>query len=82
MSITVAGAEPEFVMMCDAKPGLRLRADGGFTCIEQGALLTVETDSDGIKFVPCSHGRHYLDGQLAEDGRLVGLFSAESEEHG
>jgi hypothetical protein len=56
----------------EVKPGDRLVADGGFTCISDGEVLVVETDDLGL-FVPCRAGRHYLDGQEDVDGRLIGF---------
>lgn len=63
----------KFVSVHEVKKGAVLVADGGFTCIRSGAVLTVEEDEDGL-FVPCSHGGHYLDGQISDDGKTyVGL---------
>lgn len=70
------------------KAGDRLIADGGFPCIADGAVVTVEEDADGL-FVRCSgpdddhdpNGRHhhYLVGQYGEDGFLVGMRRAPEE---
>jgi hypothetical protein len=49
-----------------------LEADGGFTCIPLGATLVVSSDEGGF-FVPCQCGKHYLEGQMAEDGELIGF---------
>ena len=55
------------------KPGDFLIADGGFDCIKEGAKLLVH-ERDGMLYVECTHGRHYLDGQLDYDmDSLVGL---------
>lgn len=54
-------------------PGNQLRADGGFTCIAHGAVVTVCRDERGDLYIPCSAGQHALDGQVGPGGRLVGL---------
>ena len=61
-----------YVKLCDCKPGTKLQADGGFTCIAEDTILTVNQASDGL-WVPCEEGRHYLAGQV-EDGYLIGLY--------
>ena len=48
----------------DVKEGDVLIADGGFTCIEDGAKLTVFKHSDNGLYVLCEEGEHYLDGQI------------------
>lgn len=59
-----------------AKIGTRLRADGGFSCLKEGAIRTIQYDMEG-KYVSCSAGKHYLDGQLSEDGSsYVGFYLA------
>ena len=60
--------------LSEVKPGDVLIADGGFTCIKQGARLVVADDLS----VSCSHGKHFLDGQIDfDDGdTLVGLTLA------
>lgn len=56
-------------------PGTVLIADGGFTCMRPGAKI-VRRGPHGL-YVRCGCGRHYLDGQLDDDGRLIGLRVAE-----
>lgn len=75
-----------YAKIADVKPGTCLRADGGFTCIAEGAILTVEADENGNLFVPChgpdakrshlrriSHERHYLECQH-EGAVLIGFY--------
>lgn len=71
------------------KIGDTVRADGGFTCIENHTRLTVmsdpgfmtghaeQPDADSFErlYVPCGDGQHFLSGQLGVDGELVGLYS-------
>lgn len=47
--------------------GTRLRADTGFTCLDDMALVIVCADHDGDLYVPCRDGAHYLEGQLDDD---------------
>jgi hypothetical protein len=62
-----------FAKESEVRKSTVLVADGGFTCIVRGAVLIVEEDEDGL-WVSCSEGRHYLDGQLTENGEYVGLM--------
>lgn len=55
----------------DLAPGDIVVADGGFTCIRAGEHQVREMD--GLLFVPCDDGKHFLDGQEDDDGYLVGL---------
>lgn len=66
----------QFPRLDEIKAGDRLKADGGFTCLRHGEVVTVTADDDGRNYVPCSDGRHYLDGQQGDDGECVGLYRA------
>lgn len=46
--------------------------DGGFTCHKAGEATVHSDDAGRLHFI-CNEGRHYLDGQLDEDGNLVGI---------
>jgi hypothetical protein len=62
------------VKLRDVRPGDKLIADHGFTCIRTGALVDVAADDKGALYVPCKRGRHYLDGQVdGPEGNLLGL---------
>ena len=77
--------------LTDIKPGDRLVADGGFTCLDEGEICTVvaATAGDaaaqpnvifvGELYVLCRSGRHYLDGQENEAGEIVGFVPAKTE---
>jgi hypothetical protein len=52
--------------------GDTLIADSGFTCLHNNQRVIVKQNERG-EYVDCSHGRHYLDGQVNENGILVGL---------
>lgn len=83
----------DFPKLDDLKPGDKLVADGGFTCLKAGEVVTVEKDGDGLFVRCCAHDdgdyghpvndsrneQHYLDGQEGEGGECVGLFRAEVE---
>lgn len=70
------------VKLSKIKPGDKLIADGGFTCMKENDVKTVFKASDdpvyGGLFICCSHDRHYLSGQLDSEGFLVGLYEANS----
>lgn len=68
-----------FALLADVKAGDVLIADGGFTCLNDGDHCTVMKDDKDELFVCCAAGKHYLDGQLDDDGRLVGLWPAADE---
>jgi len=58
--------------LADIKTGDRVVVDAGFTCMRPG-VHAVERDDGGL-FIPCDHGKHYLDGQEDEPGAdLVGV---------
>ncbi len=57
------------------KSGDKVKADGGFPCIKKDAVLEVSADETGELFIPCTSGRHYVEGQLDDDGNsLIGLY--------
>ena len=69
----------EYAHVVEVSAGRILVADDGFTCIKTGALLVVESDDAGHLFVPCSHGRHYINAQLDRDGYYIGLYHTSME---
>jgi hypothetical protein len=61
----------------DVKPGDVLIADGGFTCLTENGRCKVREDEHGL-YVICDEGKHYLDGQLDDDGTgIIGFAKAE-----
>lgn len=60
-----------YIKTADATPGVKVRTDGGFTCIGPGAVRVIQEDALG-RFFRCREGHHYLDGQV-EDDHLIGL---------
>lgn len=60
------------------KPGTRLIADAGFTCLLHGEVCEVREDGDRGLYVGCIQGRHYLDGgQLDDADRYIGFSVVE-----
>jgi len=61
------------------KSGEILIADDGFFCINNNQLCTVQEENNRL-FVKCSHGKHFLDGQVDDPrtGEIIGfeLFSS------
>lgn len=66
----------EWAKLSELVPGRKLIADGGFTCIKDGAVLEVMRDQSGELYVPCSEGHHNLEGQFSEidHNHLVGFW--------
>ncbi len=59
------------VRLEDLMPNDTIVLDSGFTCCGAG-YKTVMSDDHGLYF-ECDAGKHYLDGQIGEDGFLVGV---------
>lgn len=72
------------------KAGDKLRCDGGFTCLAEGDVREVKASDEMLEhcteeykadpfaklYIECSDGTHRLDGQVGDDGELVGLYPA------
>lgn len=57
----------------EVKEGSLIRVDRAFTCVKPYTVHQVSRADDGLYF-PCKEGRHYLSGQLSDDGmHYVGL---------
>lgn len=71
----------EWAKLSDLKPGDKLIADGGFTCIPDGTIVEVAVDARNESYVPCKCGMHNLHGQVSEDDddHLVGLWPVPTE---
>lgn len=66
--------EREWARVDDTTAGSRVKVDGDFTCIAEGAELVVQKGPHGL-YVPCSDGCHYLDGQENDEGtHYVGMW--------
>lgn len=55
----------------DVHEGMVLIADDGFRCLHNGQHCEVKRSGGGL-YVECTHGHHYLDGQI-EDGGYIGF---------
>lgn len=64
----------KFAHVSRVKAGTVLVADGGFTCIKEGAKKKVRRDKSGGLYVLCKEGRHYLDGQLGWRPDTIGQY--------
>ncbi len=64
------------VYLADLEDGDLVVADDGFTCISRG-VHTVHDDpatpGSCSLYITCADGKHFLDGQLEDDGSLSGL---------
>lgn len=60
-------------MLNELKAGDTITIDNGFTCAMAGDH-TVLMDDNGPSF-RCDCGLHYLDGQVGDDGHLVGIVN-------
>ena len=61
------------------KEGQTVKCDGGFDCIPEGEKRTIKSDSrfkDRFQslYIYCAEGKHFLSGQVGEDGELIGLY--------
>ena len=65
-----------FPKLSEIKPGDKLIADGGFTCLDEDEVVEVAKDEEGFLYVPCRDGQHHLDGQEGENGEVIGLRRA------
>ena len=56
----------------DIKAGDLIKAYG-ISCLgEDSSTHEVYEDQNGL-YVPCTHGNHYLDGQLDDEGQYIGI---------
>lgn len=46
----------------------------GFTCIKDGSVKEIMCTAAQEEFIECSDGKHFLDGQLDDNGNYVGCF--------
>ena len=49
--------------------------DDGFTCMEEGPKMVLMKEKR--PYLCCMEGDHFLDGQVGEDGYLVGILLKE-----
>jgi hypothetical protein len=63
----------EYAKMNDLRAGDFIEVDGDFSCLEKGARRQVCAGCNYL-FIICDSGTHHLDGQLVEDGSLLGIY--------
>lgn len=68
----------KFALLKNIKPGDTLTTDAGFDCMSPGSKKTVFALADKL-FICCKHGHHLLDGQLDNEGYLIGLYDSNSK---
>ena len=68
-----------FAKIAAVTAGSFLRADGGFTCLPDGAVVKVEENHQDRFYIPCGDGKHFLDGQ-SEGDIYIGLYPATEKE--
>lgn len=80
-----------YARVADIKVGDTVIPDGGFVatingqdgkCMTEGAELTVQDDPAHGLYVPCAHGKHFLDGQIepTDVGEVyIGLYPKEPD---
>ena len=81
-----------YARVADIKVGDIVIPDGGFVatingqegkCMSEGVELTVQDDTAHGLYVPCAHGKHFLDGQieLTDVGEVyIGLYPKEQND--
>lgn len=57
------------VLVKDVKKGSIIISDGNFTCLKENQYCIVHKEDNNQLYVKCSEGRHFLDGQLSDDGK-------------
>lgn len=60
------------VKLSELRVGDIITLDDGFSCLDAGNYKVLW---DNGFYVPCNHGKHYLDGQENEQGILVGIVA-------
>lgn len=64
----------EYASVTNTVVGTQLEADGDFDCIKTWTCAYVVSSYDRL-CVPCSHGLHFLSGQLSDDStHYVGFY--------
>lgn len=62
----------------DLVAGKTVEVDAGFTCMGSGKHI-VQQNSAGEFYLRCAKGDHMLDGQIDEDGELIGIIRGEDQ---
>ena len=68
-----------YAKIADLRCGDTVKLDNGFSCMR--GTKTVENSEEGL-YVSCTQGKHFLAGQLADDGEfLVGIYKLTKKEN-
>ena len=70
----------DYAKFSDLKDGETVKIDSGFECRREGKVVLMQTD-EGRLFFLCDEGKHFLDGQLADeptDDSLIGIYKLEA----
>lgn len=73
---TAAKHGGQYLKLADAREGMAVVVDGGFTCMDEGEEKIIARDVEGNLCIDCREGGHALVGQLQDDGSLIGIFDA------
>jgi len=72
----------EWLRVDQAKAGVKVITDGGFTCMREGVIKTIYIDPKYGPTISCSDITHDLDGQLNDEGtHYVGLYLCDKPPH-
>jgi hypothetical protein len=75
ISENIAPAIRQYAKVGWLREGDRIEIAYDFSCIKAGAIRTVKLTEDGRLYFICHDGKHYLHGQISEDGsEYVGIF--------
>jgi hypothetical protein len=67
----------EYAMSANTFVGDKLQCDDGFDCLVKGTVKKVLGDAEGLPYIKCADGKHYLSGQIGNHGELVGLYKVD-----
>lgn len=70
-----------YLTVVETKTGQHIKFDDGFTCIGKGAKRMIhDAGGDGLYFY-FTVGKHFLGGQISEDGAcFIGVYLADKGE--
>lgn len=60
----------------EARPGIKIRCDGGFTCVPPDSVHTLHQQADGDLYFNCACGHHAIEGQADDNPFYIGLYRA------
>jgi len=63
----------EYLKLADAKDGMIVELDGGFTCRRAGKAMLYHDRAKGLYFF-CDDGSHYISGQADDGIHCIGMY--------